>query len=137
MEDTLMSEQKLDHYEIDSKELMARFRRVVDAYATGGRAADVRFYEGVILARMEGKRPPYKHGERVVVCDELGTPSLSLVPFNCHRLPFGQEHVVSRVWYIRGDWYLELKDNDVEGPPPKYPAIGFKPLKVKAESMAR
>lgn len=67
------------------------------------------YFKVVILARLEGKNPPFKAGDKVKPKDEKIRAIFSLR--GCCRIPGDEIQVVWRVYYNgKGQWHLSFKD---------------------------
>lgn len=136
-----MSKQQPTSYEVPDEELVTRLMYAsgqagasasglcLDVFA-GIHIADMHYYKGAVLARLAGKKPPYEPDMQMAVCNEQGVTGKSSE--GGPRLQFKGKYVIERVWYIKDDWYLELKG--IEGRNtscPLYRASAFQPVEKK------
>ncbi len=98
-------------YEMTNEELLQRFASICRLVGTSGIVIDPlgpyeedeRYLEGVLLSRLEGKKPPFTCGKKV----SCTTPCY----YHPHRIEAGQKLTVQRVWYKgEGVWELEFEE---------------------------
>lgn len=132
----------ISSYEIPAEELLDRFMRataqagvsnsglVIDV-AAGFDHANMRYFRGVVLARMEGKTPPYKSGGKVRVKADGEAREVS---YRGPELVAKSVWTIERVWYRKSVWALELKGVAGEVVSPLYPASSFEEAKETADA---
>ncbi len=114
-------------YDLENEELLRMFMNacaragvsgsglVIDPSA-GYELAEAHYLKGVVLARMEGKRPPFKAGDEII--SESGVRET----YSTLAIPPKQKLGVRRIYYMGGDdWSVEFPE--YSGHP--YPADKF------------
>ena len=123
-------------HEVSNVELIERFMKAcaragisnsglcIDPSA-GAQIVQMNYLRGVILARLDGQKPPFKHDMKVGVKKGAVLP----VRPKCYYAPNlegKQTYTIDRVWYDSGTWYLTFKEfrdwNELEA---QYPAEQF------------
>lgn len=78
-------------------------------FTAGDKIVQVNYLKGVILARLDGQKPPFEPGMKVRIKKEVVRP----VPPKHYDAPNsrrGQTYTINRVWYDDGRWYLTFKE---------------------------
>ena len=122
-------------YEMSNEEILKEFRRACAQSGTANRglvidvmgpayAKEVRYLNGVLLAKLEGIKPPFKRNDTVKV-----KPDGEVRPADWWGQPLlrDQKQIISRIHYDgNGKWLLEFQDipREQEGYP-QFNANGF------------
>lgn len=97
-------------YEIPGEQLLARLVETAQHSRPGFTTVYQRYLTGVAIARLEGFKPPFCIGDQIIVASTtpvFAKTGLCLAK-SAPRLEAGTRHKVARVWYVDGQWYLEL-----------------------------
>ncbi len=104
-------------YGLPNKELVEEFARacaqsgmsnsglVIDVMGSVYYAEEVRYLKGVLLARLEGAKPPFGRGD--IVKTKTGKNVYSVE--HAYSLPHNQRQIISRIYYDGGRWLLKFK----------------------------
>ncbi|MBU2036631.1 hypothetical protein KJ866_00245 [Patescibacteria group bacterium] len=108
---------KKNPYDWDNGLLLAKFMMVCMKAGNSGNISDfgppasddsaqLSYLKGAVMARLEGKKPPFKPGDDALSCEEarpLNSPASDLI------LP-GKTMEVIRVYYSGNDlWHIEIE----------------------------
>ena len=107
-------------YEMGNKDLVSEFGRVCGRSGSSNNgcaidcsgsmwAEEARYFKGVLLARLEGAKPPFKPGDKVKVGKNNTARSTD---WRCEfSLPPNSSHKIHRIHYGgEGKWFLEIKN---------------------------
>ncbi len=114
-------------YEMSHEELVNYFMRICARAGTASsglvidvtglyEAAEAKYLKGVLLARLDGQKPPFKREEEIEVTAD------SVYVYHGRNLKKGEHLTIERIYYQDKKWFVTFKG--IEGEeviPPLYP----------------